>query len=70
MSIDNSCALARPADKPSGYTLTELVIVLGILAVVLGSERNMAFLAIAALSSEWGGPTNTRGPLISESPSR
>lgn len=29
-------ALTRPADGPSGYTLTELMIVLGILAVVLG----------------------------------
>jgi len=28
--------LVRPADEPSGYTLTELVIVLRILAVVLG----------------------------------
>ena len=28
--------LSRPADEPSGYTLTELMIVLGILAVVLG----------------------------------
>ena len=29
-------ALAHPAGKPSGYTLTELMIVLGILAVVVG----------------------------------
>ena len=29
-------ALARPTDESSGYTLTELMIVLGILAVVLG----------------------------------
>ena len=29
-------ALARPTDEPSGYTLTELLIVLGIVAVVLG----------------------------------
>ena len=29
-------ALVSPADEPWGYTLTELVIVLGILAVVLG----------------------------------
>ncbi|MCY3954409.1 MAG: GspH/FimT family pseudopilin [Nitrospira sp.] len=28
--------LTRPADEPAGYTLTELMIVLGILAVVLG----------------------------------
>lgn len=31
-----SPCLTRPTDGPSGYTLTELVIVLGILAVVLG----------------------------------
>ena len=36
MNIDNSCTIACPADEPSGYTLTELMIVLGILAVVLG----------------------------------
>ena len=28
--------LTRPSDEPAGYTLTELMIVLGILAVVLG----------------------------------
>ena len=36
MNIDNSCTFACPADEPSGYTLTELMIVLGILAVVVG----------------------------------
>ena len=36
MNIDNSCTFTRPTDTPSGYTLTELMIVLGILAVVLG----------------------------------
>lgn len=36
MNIDNSHTLANPTDTPSGYTLTELMIVLGILAVVLG----------------------------------
>ena len=36
MNIDNSRTLTHPAEKPWGYTLTELMIVLGILAVVLG----------------------------------
>lgn len=36
MNIDNSHTLVNHADEPSGYTLTELMIVLGILAVVLG----------------------------------
>ena len=36
MNIDDSSTLANPADEPSGYTLTELMIVLGIVAVVLG----------------------------------
>ena len=36
MNIFNSRTFACPTDEPSGYTLTELMIVLGILAVVLG----------------------------------
>lgn len=36
MNIAHSSTLANPADEPSGYTLTEVMIVLGIVAVVLG----------------------------------
>ena len=36
MNIVNSSSLTRQADGPSGYTLTELMMVLGILGVVLG----------------------------------
>lgn len=36
MKIDNSCARVSPTEEPSGYTLTELMVVLGILGVVLG----------------------------------